>query len=745
MLLPGVGRSSMLFLSELYIFNPYVYSITPSAMTEVTVVPSEPSEPSEPSPPLANDDDQDDHDDDAAASRDEYDDGNRRSDGREGLSPRDPDDEERPPASSSRPRLRPARRRASSPSPPPPSSSRLPSPARDRCRCGNENDNCNNEDEDEDDDDNNHNHNHNHNDHNPVSIFVRRTRTLFGQLTTSEISGSLGDLGTLIPLTVSLARSRSILLTPALFLGGLANVLTGYAWDVPVCVQPMKSIAAVAISEGLRREAVTAAGICTGSLVFVLGVTNLIEWVNVIVPRPVVSGLQAGVGFRLAGRGIRDVSGLGWADGPDCVLTALVLAAMCLYWLREKERPPRPSSLPAGGGGGVVDRSGNVVAVVPTPADRGSDGRRGGTDPNRRIACRVDVEEHPVGVYLFLLGSILAAVELYSSSSSSSSSGASTYDLPLRFFGSPVVVWAMNTVTGEDWEVGFLQGALPQLPLTTLNSVISVCALAHSLYPEKRRTPRSRGRRGDDDGNRHRSQDDDDDGGAQGTSSSPRRCRRCRPKENRNRNRNRNDDDDVISRREMSISVGLMNVILCPLGAMPNCHGAGGLAGQHRLGARHGSSVAFLGLCKMIASTLFGSSLLTLLDAFPVSVLGVMLTIAGQELAVTGFTMLVSSAYDRSDAYERRMDVADDDDGGGGEGAREGAASRRMRRRKMTLRRDAVVMTITAVVIVSTGMTHVGAASGWAAHMIYGEGTSDFMRWVRARRTERRSRRRRPR
>ena len=71
----------------------------------------------------------------------------------------------------------------------------------------------------------------------------------------------------------------------------------------------------------------------------------------------------------------------------------------------------------------------------------------------------------------------------------------------------------MNTVTGEDLEVGFLQGVLPQLPLTTLNSVILVYALAHSLYPEKRRIPRRRSRRGGDEGNRHHSQDDDDDDG----------------------------------------------------------------------------------------------------------------------------------------------------------------------------------------------------------------------------------------
>ena len=96
----------------------------------------------------------------------------------------------------------------------------------------------------------------------------------------------------------------------------------------------------------------TAAEICTRLLLFVLGVTNLIKWFNVMVPCPVVRGLQVGVAFRLAGRGIKDVSVLVWADDHNCVLKALVLAVMCLYWMREKDRPPSLSSRPVGGVGG---------------------------------------------------------------------------------------------------------------------------------------------------------------------------------------------------------------------------------------------------------------------------------------------------------------------------------------------------------------------------------------------------------
>ena len=62
-----------------------------------------------------------------------------------------------------------------------------------------------------------------------------------------------------------------------------------------MCVQPMKSIAAVALTDvaavasgstatGLDAQSVTTAGILTGGAVLLLGVTNLMELVNFIVP-----------------------------------------------------------------------------------------------------------------------------------------------------------------------------------------------------------------------------------------------------------------------------------------------------------------------------------------------------------------------------------------------------------------------------------------------------------------------------
>lgn len=56
----------------------------------------------------------------------------------------------------------------------------------------------------------------------------------------AEISGSLGDLGTLLPLMIALAVQGSIDLGSTLVFSGIFNVLTGVGYGIPLPVQPMK-------------------------------------------------------------------------------------------------------------------------------------------------------------------------------------------------------------------------------------------------------------------------------------------------------------------------------------------------------------------------------------------------------------------------------------------------------------------------------------------------------------------------
>eukprot|EP00571_Detonula_confervacea_P007974 CAMPEP_0172313528 /NCGR_PEP_ID=MMETSP1058-20130122/20363_1 /TAXON_ID=83371 /ORGANISM="Detonula confervacea, Strain CCMP 353" /LENGTH=646 /DNA_ID=CAMNT_0013027189 /DNA_START=237 /DNA_END=2177 /DNA_ORIENTATION=+ len=592
-----------------------------------------------------------------------------------------------------------------------------------------------------------------------LRFFKRRTIDHCHNFSLSELSGSLGDLGTFIPLTVALARERKIALAPALFWAGVSNFITGYLWDVPMCVQPMKSIAAVALTDvaagtsgssatGLDAQSVTTAGILTGGAVLILGATNLMEVVNWIVPLAVICGLQIGVGLRLASKGMRDIQKLSWGGGYDCIGVAIVCALLSMFWLRdngngmekkerkgEEEGPSMKNSQTK-----KFHADGIEGRRVANSITASSDGEQCGMDDNMELGSLNNAHQletttplqqpqstvsttpqtsigstsfstllappssqssqhpscnksssspscfgkiwksaccclnpfpktpHPVGIYLFLIGCLFAAITLATAGPDSG------YDLPLHFFGAPVVINAIKDVTPLNWRQGFLQGTLPQLPLTTLNSVISVCCLAHTLYPEKRNASLVQ----------------------------------------------KNRTDAVVTRREVAISVGLMNLILCPLGSMPNCHGAGGLAGQHRFGARHGTSVVVLGLFKIILAVFFGGSALTMLDALPVAVLGIMLVIAGLELVGTGVSMLFECVQKEK---KNKMEACDTD--------QIAVIS------KAILRKNALVSMVTAAVIVALQKTHYGAIAGWVVHMVYGDGVQQFYGWVNKKRKKR--------
>ncbi|KAM5352198.1 hypothetical protein ACJ41O_004921 [Fusarium nematophilum] len=115
----------------------------------------------------------------------------------------------------------------------------------------------------------------------------------------AEISGSLGDLGTLLPLMIALAAQGSIHLGTTLFFSGAFNILTGVFYGIPIPVQPMKAIASAAISSGSAMGVVTAAGQWVGAAVLIMSVTGLLRWVVRVVPIPVVKGIQLGAGLSL--------------------------------------------------------------------------------------------------------------------------------------------------------------------------------------------------------------------------------------------------------------------------------------------------------------------------------------------------------------------------------------------------------------------------------------------------------------
>ncbi|MGM0718294.1 MAG: putative sulfate/molybdate transporter [Halobacteriota archaeon] len=86
--------------------------------------------------------------------------------------------------------------------------------------------------------------------------------------------------------------------------------------------------------------------------------------------------------------------------------------------------------------------------------------------------------------------------------------------------------------------------------------------------------------------------------------------------------------DVDVSADRLAESMGVMNLIAVPFGALPMCHGSGGLAGKYAFGARTGTA-------NIVAGALYlGLALVSgLLIAFPMALLGVLLLVVAASLA----------------------------------------------------------------------------------------------------------------
>ncbi|WP_181378342.1 molybdate transporter family protein [Teichococcus aestuarii] len=136
-------------------------------------------------------------------------------------------------------------------------------------------------------------------------------------------------------------------------------------------------------------------------------------------------------------------------------------------------------------------------------------------------------------------------------------------------------------VLPESWSVvwqAIEMAALPQMPLTLTNAVIVTAAICRDLYPD--------------------------------------RANRA-------------------TVRNLALTSGAMNLLLAPFGAMPMCHGAGGITAQHRFGARTGLAPVLFGAVLLVLALGFAGSAAALFATIPLSAVGALLLVAGTDLALS--------------------------------------------------------------------------------------------------------------
>lgn len=371
----------------------------------------------------------------------------------------------------------------------------------------------------------------------------------------AEINGAMGDLGTYIPIVLALTLAKDLNLGTTLIFNGVYNIITGVIYGVPMPVQPMKSIAAAALSDkDFGVPEIMTAGILTGGVLFVLGITGLMQLVYKLIPLSVVRGIQLaqGLSFALtAVKYVRKVQDLpkskSLGQRPWFGLDGLVLAIVCACFIVIVNGAGQKNSGCCG-----APEDGNLDGQIQR-SDEG--GRKTKMNKLRKIIFSL-----PSAFIVFVLGIVLVFIR------------RSEVVHEIKFGPSSIEVMKF---TKQNWKKGFIKGAIPQLPLSMLNSVIAVCKLSTDLFPERE-----------------------------------------------------------FSVTSISVTVGLMNLVGSWFGAVPTCHGAGGLAGQYKFGGRSGGCVALLGFAKLVLGLVLGTSLAHILQQFPVGILGVLLLFAGIELAM---------------------------------------------------------------------------------------------------------------
>jgi SulP family sulfate permease len=124
-----------------------------------------------------------------------------------------------------------------------------------------------------------------------------------------EIAGSLGDLGTLLPIAIGMILINNLSPTGMFFSIGIFYILSGIYFGITTPVQPMKVIGAYAIATAMTPSQVLASTALMGLFLLIIGGTNAITFIGKYSPKPVIRGVQISTGTLLMAQGVKFMIG----------------------------------------------------------------------------------------------------------------------------------------------------------------------------------------------------------------------------------------------------------------------------------------------------------------------------------------------------------------------------------------------------------------------------------------------------
>lgn len=120
-----------------------------------------------------------------------------------------------------------------------------------------------------------------------------------------DFSGAFGDTGIFIPLALGLIIICGLSPTSVFLPAGLLYLISGCYYKIPFPVQPLKAVAAIALVNALRPELIATTAYLMSAVMLLFLFFDFSKYLDRIFSKPIVRGIQFGLGILLITSGIR--------------------------------------------------------------------------------------------------------------------------------------------------------------------------------------------------------------------------------------------------------------------------------------------------------------------------------------------------------------------------------------------------------------------------------------------------------
>jgi hypothetical protein len=138
-----------------------------------------------------------------------------------------------------------------------------------------------------------------------------------------EFAGSMGDFGTLFPLVVGYIAVCGLEPAGLLVMMGVANIVTGIVYRLPMPIEPMKVLAVMAIAQSWPPTMIYASAFAMGVVWMLIAATGAMRNIARLTPGAVVRGIQISLGILLGIQAI-EMIGSQWPLGLTAVTVVLL-------------------------------------------------------------------------------------------------------------------------------------------------------------------------------------------------------------------------------------------------------------------------------------------------------------------------------------------------------------------------------------------------------------------------------------